>query len=169
MGPYFQEWSDADPHPQRINSCSWHRRLTRTPCLICHGEYFPALHRQRYCDTCDGWFHVQCLGEKSRVDFDPPAVVAKIDVDEVDENGFPLIWERVLACPTLRGHPGPPYDFDNSWLITGNGTQKKWIKEWMESTAYPENWQALFGEDFLKDVLSHDFRQYDCLTCGNRV
>ena len=78
------------------------------------------------------------MGEKSGVDFDPVDVVKPLDVDEVDEDGNPAIWNEVLSCPTVRGHHGH-YDFENSWLITGSGTQKGWIEDWKAAGSFPDD------------------------------
>jgi hypothetical protein len=168
MGPFFQEWSDADPHPQRINSRTWHRRLTRTACPTCHEEYLPAVHRQRYCDSCKGWYHVECLGEQSPADFDTPAIVTGFDVEHLDADGFPSVWGQVLACPTVRGHHNR-YDFDNTWLTTGSGTHKSLIGTWKANDNFPEDWQDIFGENFLTDILRKSFKRYECPSCGDQL
>lgn len=168
MGPYFKEWSDGDGHPPRINSQTWHRRLARTPCTECKKPYLPAMDRQRFCEDCDLWYHIECLGEQGEVDFDPPEVDAEVDASAVDEEGLPAVWKSVLAAPTVRGHNGE-YDFESSWLITGSGTQKKIIKDSMESKEVPDGWEALFGENFLADLLSKDFRAYKCPNCDAKI
>lgn len=168
MGPFYKEWSDSDGHPPRINSKTWHRRLTRTPCSQCHILYRPALDRQRYCEGCALWFHVECIGEDSEEDFEEAEAAPKVDPSEADEEGFPLVWRSILTAPSVRGHHGH-YDFENNWLITGSGTQKQMIKGWVESKVIPENWEALLGENFLYDIVSKEFRAYDCPACDAKI
>jgi hypothetical protein len=136
--------------------------------MACRQPYRPVADRQRYCASCHAWIHVECMGEKSGVDFDPVDLVTPLDVDEVDEHGNPAIWNQVLSCPTVRGHHGR-YDFENTWLITGSGTQKAWIEEWKAMGRFPDNWQVLFGERFLEDVLHKRFRPYYCPACRDEI
>jgi hypothetical protein len=168
MGPFYQEWVDAGPCPQRINSRTWHHRRRRSRCLVCKKHYLPALHRQRYCATCRRWVHVECLGEHSGVDFDAVGIVPEINLRKLDEDAFPAVWEGVLALPTVRGHHDR-YDFDNTWLITGSGTHKALIEEWKANGEYPPKWSAVFGEGFLQDVLRKKFRWYECPGCKNHI
>lgn len=168
MGSFFQEWSDGIPNPQRINSQTWYHRVARTPCPACQKEYHPALDRQRYCGGCQAWYHVGCLGETSDIDFDRPLIAPPFDVEEVDADGFPAVWEEVLRRPTVRGHHGR-YNYHNNWLVTGNGTQKHLIESWKADKNFPDDWVVLFGEDFLVDIMRKDFRLYPCPGCQAQV
>lgn len=111
---------------------------------------------------------MECLGEKSSVDFDPYDIVPEIDAEAVDADGFPAVWEMVLGCPTVRGHHGH-YDFNDCWLITGSGTQKKMIEDWRAKHEAPADWQGAFGENFLVDLLRKKFRVYTCPNCDSKI
>lgn len=183
MGPYFQEWRDDNPSPQRINSKTWFHRLSRTPCPTCDEEYDPELDRQRYCVECKVWYHVECLGENNldveeddsndaedaedaddAEDAEDKEVLQLVDVEELDAEGLPKAWEVVLEAPTVRGHHGV-YNFDNNWLNTGSGTQKRLVEEWKAEKRAPDDWMVQLGENFLTDLASIRFKRYTCVNC----
>jgi hypothetical protein len=170
MGPYFMEFNDSLPDPPRMNSQIWFHRETKVPCVVCNDTYAPHEDRQRYCDSCNKWYHVHCLSDPPppKNDFREVAKVP-IDIEILAENNLPEVFLGVLAGPTVRGHLGS-YKFDNNWLNTGSGVQKAMIAEWTEEERLPQTWLKLLGEKFLEDFLvGISWNFYDCPTCGVKI
>jgi hypothetical protein len=81
-------------------------------------------------------------------------------------DGLLVIFDRLLACPTLRGHIKDEYDPENSWLISGNGAQFAQLKCWKEAKKYPKDWEKQLGDHFVDDLLLNKvWRWYQCRDC----
>jgi hypothetical protein len=92
-----------------------------------------------------------------------------IDVHGLDNDGLPAIYNQILECPTLRGHDGE-FDLENTWLTTGSGTQKALIQKWKVEGKHPMDWQVLFGERFLLDILGgKKWKWYLCAKCAKHI
>jgi hypothetical protein len=173
MGPYFVEFDDSLPNPPRINSQVWFHRESKVLCSVCDEPYRPHIDRQRYCYSCNKWYHVDCLKPRLPIDPEDPAGLVDfhettnnpIDIEKLEEDNLPEVFWAVLAGPTVRGHYGS-YEFGNNWLNTGSGVQKALIAEWMEEGTCPESWMKLLGENFLTDFLvGISWKFYDCPAC----
>lgn len=177
---YFQEFDDDIPDPPRMNAQIWFSRSKETRCTVCISPYKPHKHRQRYCHSCQLWFHLQCLGNVVGDDSsEPPATIdfypcdtaseEAVDIEAVGEDGFPAIFNDVVQQPTVRGHGGV-YDWDNNWLTTGSGVQKGLIAKWREEGICPDDWLKLFGENFLQDfIIEKRWKFYACPSCARNI
>jgi hypothetical protein len=175
MQDFFRVFDDSIPNPPRMNSQIWFYRPTKSLCPECNGPYLLHEDRQRFCDSCMSWFHVKCLhgfsedNDDDSVDYMVPNVQRPLDIDTLNNEGFPAIMDGVLENPTVRGHGGH-YDFDNNWLNTGSGVQKGLIKDWYKEDSYPHEWLEELGENFLQDfVIEKSWKFYGCPLCGLRV
>ena len=176
MRSFFQEFDDSLPDPPRINSQTWFHRRVKTPCMVCNAPYAPHRDRQRYCYTCNCWYHIKCLGDvvgedsksgdhSESLDFNVSDNQGTLDIESLDSDGFPTIFSDVLKSPTVRGHGGV-YNWDNNWAITGSGVQKSLIESWRQEGDCPEDWLKMLGENFLEDfIIGKSWKFYTCPTC----
>ena len=47
--------------------------------------------------------------------------------------------------------------------------QKKMIEDWKIKREFLADWEILFGENFLTDIIDIKFRLYSCPHCGAQI
>ena len=115
---------------------------------ICEKVYSPVLDIQRYCITCDNWFHISCLGEPVRT----------------SRMCGPLTLQLSKA-PIARGWmKSTPSD----WMIVGSGrlVRKVLAKSQVKGR---HDLEEIVGSSFLSYLKESPPQFFECATCYNQI
>jgi hypothetical protein len=145
-------------HVESISKLTWGLQGINLQCR-CQRLYSPVLDRQRFCRTCQEWFHETCMDKIGRPQLLTGATAA----------------ECLMKVPILRGWQGDHSAAD--WMTVGSGRKLEAVQRRREAVTGMsgdveeewDRWSKLLSQEFVRYVRETRFVRYLCPHCSRHI